>query len=674
MIMKKNLSRYVSTTSLAVLSSFSILAQYDDEAISLAPFSVSSDGTRKVLEITERDLAQRQASDLEDALSLDPSITVGGSTAVAQKIYVRSIGEAMLNVSVDGAAQSGALFHHLGRNLLEPELLKSVEIQAGIGNATDGPGALGGAVRFVTKDPEDLLRRGQEIGGLFKYGYYSNTEGYKASGNVFGRLNENWGGLFSYVKSEHDDLEDANGNASPGSNSDLDVLFGKVTGDLGHGQRVEMSFENITEKGLHLRRPEWSFVSGPNPLIYLESERSTGVLGYTFNSPEQDWLNLATRFSVTEGEIRQGAEDPYMGNIESRQFYLANTQNFDIHELTYGFDYREDEIMAGALGGALDGQEDADVRGFFVQDRIQATDSLVLTLGARFDEYNLFDLNSQSFSSDDFSPNIGLTYEFTPEFTLRAGSANAYRGPEINDAFKLWFWEGSAGSQNDANLVGESARNDEISFSYSRDGLSFELGVFRNTIDDIIVNTVESEANAMRAVPWGNFYTNLGELETEGFYSRVSYSGENYNVSLLYDNSDTMVNDHLATRYQYGSVAASIGNTWVLDAFWQATERLDLGWNIRLVEGIDDIAVSIPTDFQNEFIDKPGYSTHDFYLRWAPEFSDYLTFNLTVKNVFDKLYRNHGSMEDYSHIEFYESIIGAYEPGRDIRLSATLKF
>ncbi|EDY82049.1 TonB-dependent receptor domain protein [Verrucomicrobiia bacterium DG1235] len=670
-------------TALCLLGTTSTLTgqttvnETESDIFDLAPFTVKADGVQKVLQITERDLSQRQATDLEDALSLDPSITVGGSTAVAQKIYVRSIGEAMLNVSVDGASQSGALFHHLGRNVLEPELLKRIEIQSGIGNATDGPGALGGAIRFVTKDPEDLLRDNQQVGGLFRYGYYSNTDGSKASGTVYGKFNDAWSGLASYVTSEHDDLEDAEGNASPGSNSEQDVFFGKIVGSLNNGQRLEFSVESITESGEHLRRPEWSFVSPRNPLLFLESERATAVLSYQFDSEENEWLNLDTRLSVTEGEIRQGAEDPYMGNIESKQLYLANAQNLSNHELTYGIDYREDNIVSGTVGADLAGQETAKVKGLFVQDRIQASENLVVTLGARFDDYELNDLAGQKLTNDDFSPNLGLTYSLSPELTLTAGSASAFRGPEINDAFKLWQSGARLGSANDPNLKGESARNDEVSLSYAKDRLSFEFGLFKNTIDDIIVNTEEADKDALRSVPWGTFYTNLGELETEGFYVRTSYSADNYNISLLYDNADTTVNGHQATRYQYGSIAATMGSTWVLDAFWQANSQLDVGWNIRLVEGVDDIDVLIPSTAYGDTtgsIDKPGYSTHDFYLRWTPEFIENVTFNLTVKNVFEKLYRSHGSMEDFSHIGGYESIIGAYEPGRDIRLSASYKF
>src|SRR5690606_7853517 len=102
----------MSTTRnlLASLAAASLVAtaaaQSDESVIELAPFTVVADGAQSVFNVTQRDLAQRQASDLEDALSIDPSVTVGGSTAIAQKIYVRNLGEGLLNVSVDGATQA----------------------------------------------------------------------------------------------------------------------------------------------------------------------------------------------------------------------------------------------------------------------------------------------------------------------------------------------------------------------------------------------------------------------------------------------------------------------------------------------------------------------------------------------------------------------------------------
>src|SRR5690554_320294 len=130
------------------------------------------------------------SADLEDIFAGEPEVSVGSSVGVAQKVYVRGLEDPLLNVSVDGATQAGVLFHHTGRIAVDPDLLKRVEVDTGAGKGTACAGGLGGAIRFITKDPEDLLRDGETVGALVKLGSFSNTKGYSASTTIFGRLND----------------------------------------------------------------------------------------------------------------------------------------------------------------------------------------------------------------------------------------------------------------------------------------------------------------------------------------------------------------------------------------------------------------------------------------------------------------------------------------------------
>jgi hemoglobin/transferrin/lactoferrin receptor protein len=45
-----------------------------------------------------------------------------------------------------------------------------------------------------------------------------------------------------------------------------------------------------------------------------------------------------------------------------------------------------------------------------------------------------------------------------------------------------------------------------------------------------------------------------------------------------------------------------------------------------------------------------------------------------VYNLFDKQYRAHASVGDYSGIPGYEIVAGLPEPGRNIRLTAAFRF
>ena len=657
--LQTHFTHFATALLLTGLLSGSVQAQSEDSILDLQPYVVRSDTGQPVLEISERDLQQRQATDLEDALSLDPSITVGGSTGVAQKIYVRNLGEAMINVSVDGASQAGALFHHTGRIAVEPDLLRQIDVQPGIGSVSEGPGALGGSIRFQTKDPSDLLRPGQRWGSLLKYGYFGNTSGDKISLSAYGQLNKPWSVLASHVRSDYGNIEDGKGNELVGSGTEQVATLLKLAGSFDNGHSIRLSFENLEEEGEKLRRPEWA--PGPgNPLFPMESERQTYTANYRYESPNVDWLGLGLMLSHTEADILQiGPWGPYTGQIEGQQLKLSNTQSIGRAELQYGWDYRRDEVTAGSTDSPSAYSETGKVNGLFVEAELPLFDSLTAYAGARYDRYELEDSMDQHFNHDGFSPSLALVYDLTDSLVLRLSGASAYRGPDINDAFKIDF------VSNDPDMEAEKARNYEASLLYRTGGFSAELGAFQHTIDDVITNTL----------PWSSVYTNAGKLETDGIYARVSYAGSNYNLSLLYNHADTELNDQVATRYQYGSVVSSIGDTWVLDASWQATDAIALGWNSRLVQEIDGI--SIPEDIAgipNARIRKPGYDIHDFYLSWVPSFEERITIVLTVKNVFDTHYISHGSIENMTAIPGFEAVIGAAEPGRDIRLSASFQF
>jgi hemoglobin/transferrin/lactoferrin receptor protein len=647
------------TAMLAVAAVPAFAQEEAEDSFELSPFEVTAEGAQSVLVINQRDLSQRQATDLEDALSLDPSITVGGSTAIAQKIYVRNMGEDLLNISIDGATQVGALFHHTGRIIIEPELLKRVEVQPGMGNATDGPGALGGAIRFVTKDAEDLLDPNQDWGGMLKYGYFSNTDGHKGSATGYGRIGGGWSTLASVVVAEHGNIEDGDGNELAGSGSRQEVALIKLGGDFDNGHSLRLSFEYLDEEGDKLRRPEWA--PGPgNPLFPMSASRRTAVLRYGFDPIDQDWLNLHFNASHTSADIFQnGPWGPYEGEIVGVQFDLRNQQQHGDLEVTYGIDHRKDEVFAGDNTDPRALSEEGSVTGLFVQGSYTVSEALTLTAGGRYDDYTLDDSNDQSYDLEGFSPNLGLVYKFTPEWSINASYATAFSGPEMLDAFII------GGASNAPDLEGERGRNYEARLVYANAGLTVEAGAYRNRIKDVITTTI----------PWVRVYDNAGDLETDGVFARVQYGTRRYNLSLQYNHADTTLDGQVATRYQYGSLVSRIGDTWVLDASWRPLDELNLGWNLRHVEGIDGILIGEDiSGVPDSYIDKPSYTTHDLYLSWQPVFADYLTINLTVKNVFDEAYISHGAIENLTSIPGFEAVIGAPEQGRDIRVSATLRF
>lgn len=652
----------------SVMASQSAIAQEQEEKIhETAMIEVKGQATSGLDSlILEEDLQKTTASDLGEIFKLDPQITAGGGTRMGQKLYLRNIGEDGLNISVDGAEQAGGIFHHSGRVAVEPELLKQVEVEAGPGSATNGFGALGGSVRFVTKDPTDLLEPGEQAGALLKGTYYSNTEGYKATSSVFGQDSaEVLSFLASFVRSEHDNLEDGNGDEVEGTDSDQRMSYVKLVAQLSEEQKISVSYEHLSEQGDMPYRTEW-VVTDSNPVRDTEGTRKTAVFNYEYDSASNDLLDLMVNFYKTDNEqyryneTRFGQEEN-LGEMNTYGFTIQNTSLVANHKLIYGVNYRDDESKySNLLSGAFDGEETGKAQGIYLQDVIDVTRDLVVATGVRYDDYEVEEA-SQTLSDDAFSPNISANYDITSNFSVSAGYSQAFRGPEVKDSYRVYL----TGPQSNSDLEGETAKNFEVGFDFNYEGFGLSAGAYSLTIEDAIFYS-----NTTRV------YDNLtDDVETKGFYVKADYVWNGLTAALSYNSAETKVDDQDAFRYLFGSTATSIGDTLIADVSYEVNDDLLVGWTGEFVQGMDistDDAKPewgyIPDDFK-----QPGYGIHDLYAKWLPTSDEDLSLSLTVKNIFDKQYLDHASTADHQNTAGYEGIVGQAEPGRDIRLTAALR-
>lgn len=148
--------------------------------------------------VNAKDLSQRQANQISDIFSTHTEIDVGGGGLMAQKIYVRGVEDRLLRVTIDGAAQNGNAFHHQGNTVIDPGMLKSIEITKGSANASAGPGALAGAISMTTKDASDLLDKGQNFGFNLGSSFYTNF-GVRENVTLYGRTGTHFDVLLYYT-------------------------------------------------------------------------------------------------------------------------------------------------------------------------------------------------------------------------------------------------------------------------------------------------------------------------------------------------------------------------------------------------------------------------------------------------------------------------------------------
>lgn len=146
-------------------------------------------------------LDKEQVLNIRDLTRYDPGIGVVEQGRGASSGYsIRGVDKNRVSLHVDGlpqiqsytvdrtSASSGAI------NEIEYENIQSVEINKGANSAEQGNGSLGGSVSFRTKEPNDVIKEGQNWGLDTKNAYSSKNHQWVHSIAAAGRLN-GWEGL-----------------------------------------------------------------------------------------------------------------------------------------------------------------------------------------------------------------------------------------------------------------------------------------------------------------------------------------------------------------------------------------------------------------------------------------------------------------------------------------------
>ena len=691
---------------LAVFIAANVQAEEQLDVINIV--SENSGAKSKTNVITTKTMERSTETELKGLLKDEPAINFGGGRGTSQWFTIRGMGQDQVDVKIDGAYTDAQLFHHQGRFMFDPSLLKRVDVQKGTGSASAGIGATSGAIVAETVSAKDLLKEGQDIGFKVHAGVSSNSgwsKGatvYSKAGPVDALISGNWVNENDY-KGGHN-FSNLEGSKKV-QNSALHQrgLLAKVGVDITEEQRLELSHRQERHYGVRALREEFDFsqdwltasARNGNPPTLTKEQRANG---YTLSQEGNTWYvldrngnkiinssNNAPRYRITQNDTTNlewnGKNMGFVTNAKANVYHsvinrkepsensktrlIANGANLNLestvgqsHLIKYGVNYRDQEGKPNSLtvqnGVQMKTQKKRDV-GVYAEG-IWGLGAFTLTTGLRYDHFDFRAMNGKKSHKGSVNPSVGLIYEVNNDLSFNASLNYATRSPRFHE---VMLSSGSTLGKTAvysiaSNIKPEKSRNAEVGFNYKlADNFSLNGSYFWQTVKD---------THAFTQIRPG-FYEiqNAGKLRNHGYEvgAAYKYEGLTLRAGVAYSKPE------LDGRTVDSTVTAiPIGRTWTTGVSYRFTQPdIEIGWKGRFVQHTSYDATTNNRGGGATTTKRPGYGVSDFYITWKP--TESINVNLALDNAFNKYYRSHSQRAGVSTLP---------EPGRDIRLNVNYTF
>ena len=201
-----------------------------DESETLAPITVSAARedsplaklANNITVTREAEMQKNLNSSVEEALENTPGVSFDGSGRYGlSDITIRGVSGNRVKVLVDGQEINSQFsfgpFQNAGRQYMDLNNVKQLEVIKGPVSSLHGSDAIGGVVSLVSKTPDDYLQDGQRIGGTAFSQYSGKNHGITAGGAIAVAPSEQWDGLISYTYNHEHETQNHGGRAIAGA-------------------------------------------------------------------------------------------------------------------------------------------------------------------------------------------------------------------------------------------------------------------------------------------------------------------------------------------------------------------------------------------------------------------------------------------------------------------------
>lgn len=675
--------------------------------------------TQSITVVTSKDLERTQSSNIFDAIKDVPGVSIqGGPRPSGMSFNIRGYtdGDDVL-VKVDGVTK-GFEKYRMGGTFIEPELLKSIEVQRGP-QITSGSGSLGGTINATTKSAADLLAPNQRYGARVKFGYANNNDEYSRSYMAYARPDDRLDILYNYSNRASNNITMPDGKALDSSAIESVSKLLKFSLFPIDTLALTTSIVSFRDSGL---QPYDSTGGQPGSFgnVIRSIDDFTWSQGLSYK-PDSRWVDLKVTYGqahtklhdlIKEGMSSINQAGSHNGNLndyydyESTTLDIANNAELLNKEalkvtLLAGYQYNQTKRDVRRI---LDNTVNSNIQypgGFnaaappgiktsqavYLQPRLEIG-ALSIIPGIRYDNYTIEAAGGtlkqlQQFNEpseiqvNPITYSFGLAYDLVPKrLTLFANYAQGFRPPLVDQYFTQGTFSNCATfympkSGPKSGICGsyyqlQTSESEELGVSYQNPRLfgteaqvTSKLTYFHVNTDHLLSSL--GETNTGQIVQRGAEVRDGLELEGTLYYqavfARLAYS------TIWGDITQDARNKSLTfNTFETIPLYTAPADAFNLTIGAQITPKVDVNMGYRHASD-RVVALSGGTGTPFVFGTQKGYETFNAGLHWAP--TQQIGFRVIGENLSNTTYNLDGA---------FGGSIGVVAPGRNIRFIAELTY
>ncbi len=657
------------------LSRIQVTATRLEEDANDVPIAITIVGRSQI----ERTVAQT----VSDLLHGEAGTYVQSTGAGQGVVIIRGLkGSEVLHL-VDGFRLNNAFFRNAPSQyiaLVDPLNIDQIEAVRGPMSTLYGSDAMGGVVQFLTPDPRfngdtweahaDLRTRysSADESNHIRAGFSAGHDGLAISGGV------------SYQ--EVNNLRVGGGDTLPFTayrqqSADLKVYFKPATGheltwSAQYSQQPSTQRYDALVPGFGQTNPDSA------EFFYRPQERRFTQLHYRYSNPTAFADQVDVRIGYQKFVDDRSSRDFGSSNREIEEnastlrgvTALASKQVNDQHFISYGVEYYDDTVdsfrqrlsinsgVVSARPSRFPDGSTMDSLAAFVTDDWRLTDDLDVVGGLR---YSRFDIQlppvingiGVKLDPDKFTSQIGFAYKLNEGLRLVGNIGQGFRAPNIFDLGTFGDRPSNRFNIPNPDLSPESVTSYDIGFKYASDTLEYEAIAFTSRYKDKITSVLTGDLTASgRAIVQSR---NATRLDLSGIETGVHWQATpamNLYATATYTRGEEQLE---GDEYPADRIPPLFGK---LGMRYAVSENIEVeGWSVYATRQ-DRLSPRDASDARINPDGTAGWASLNTRMSW--NIDERTRLQLSVENIADKRYREHGS--------------GLDEPGRNVSVGIGWKF